>query len=99
MKTVSNILSKMEATLNGSLDGLELDNTDDVIEKSAVIEMVNNLKLLVNDAQQQVKNFNIPAVINQRELLIAYESYCRKLTNTKEQEGDRMLIEEFLSNL
>lgn len=63
MKKVSNILARMEASLNGSLDGLELDNTYDVIEKSTVIEMIKDLKMLVNEAQQQVKNLNIPAVI------------------------------------
>lgn len=40
----------------------------------------------------------IPDVAGQRELLIAYESYCRKVTGTKEQEGDKLLIENFLSN-
>jgi hypothetical protein len=45
MKKVSNILAQMEASLNGSLDGLEFDNTDDVIEKSTVIEMVKDLKI------------------------------------------------------
>lgn len=64
MKKVSNILARMEASLNGSLDGLELDNTDDVIEKSTVIEMINDLKMLVTEAQQQVKKLNIPVVSN-----------------------------------
>jgi hypothetical protein len=34
MKKVNNILGRMEASLNGSLDGLQLDNKCDVIEKS-----------------------------------------------------------------
>ena len=56
MKKVSKILNLMEAILNGSLDGLELDNTCDVIEKSLVIEMVNDLKTLVTKARTEVKN-------------------------------------------
>lgn len=58
MKQISRILGIMEASLNGSLDGLQLDNTDDVIEKSLVIEMVNDLKMLVNEAQTEVKNIS-----------------------------------------
>lgn len=58
MKQISRILGRMEASLNGSLDGLELDNTADVIEKSFVIEMVNDLKMLVNEAQMEVKNIS-----------------------------------------
>ena len=58
MKKVTNKLALMEASLNGSLDGLEFDNKDDVIEKSTVIEMVKSLKMLVNEAQTEVKNFS-----------------------------------------
>lgn len=58
MKQVSKILGIMEASLNGSLDGLELDNTDEVIEKSLVIEMVNDLKMLVNEAQTEVNKIS-----------------------------------------
>lgn len=64
MKNISKILGRMEASLNGSLDGFELDNTDDVIEKSLVIEMVNDLKMLVNEAQTEVNKISInPPVI------------------------------------
>ena len=45
-----------------------------------------------------VKKLTIPNVSKQRELLLAYERHCRIKTNTKEQEGDRMLIEDFLAN-
>lgn len=63
MKKVNSILGRIEASLNGSLDGLELDNMDDVIEKSLVIEMVKDLKMLVDEAKQEVKKLNILAVI------------------------------------
>lgn len=64
MKQITKILGRMEASLNGSLDGLELDNTDDVIEKSLVIEMVNDLKMLVNEAQAEVKNISSNPVLS-----------------------------------
>lgn len=35
------------ASVQGSLDGLELDNKDDVIEKSLVIECLNDIKKLL----------------------------------------------------
>lgn len=63
MKKVSRLLGRMEASLNGSLDGLQLDNTADVIEKSLVIEMVNDLKMLVNEAQTEVKNISSMPVL------------------------------------
>ena len=56
MKKLKSTLGVMEASLNGSLDGLELDNTDDVIEKSVVIEMVYDLKKLLKEAQNELKN-------------------------------------------
>jgi hypothetical protein len=62
MKKVNSIIGRLEASLNGSLDGLELDNMDDVIEKSLVIDMVKDLKMLVDEAKQEVKNLNILAV-------------------------------------
>jgi hypothetical protein len=66
----------LEASLNGSLDGLEFDNTADVIEKSTVIEMVKDLKMLVNEAQQQVKNLNIPVVSVPLPVIIQVLKYC-----------------------
>ena len=35
------------AGVQGALDGLELDNKDDVVEKSTVIEYLNNIKALL----------------------------------------------------
>ena len=55
----------MYAHLNGSLDGLELDNTDDVIEKSLVIGMVKELKALLEEAKEEMKN--IPTKIMEDE--------------------------------
>jgi len=66
MKQISRILRRMEASLNGSLDGIELDNVDDVIEKSLVIDMVNDLKTLVNEAQAEVKNLSSNAMLADR---------------------------------
>jgi hypothetical protein len=43
-------IGKAKAVINGSLDGLELDNTLDVIEKSTVISILRNLiTILEND--------------------------------------------------
>lgn len=56
MRKVIAILNRIEASLNGSLDGLQLDNTADVIEKSLAIEIVNDIMTLVNEAQVEVKN-------------------------------------------
>jgi hypothetical protein len=64
MKKVNNVLGRMEASLNGSLDGLQLDNTCDVIEKSLVIEMVNDLMMLVNEARTEVNNFSSNPVLS-----------------------------------
>lgn len=58
MKKVSQILKVIEASLNGSLDGLELDNTADVVEKSDVVGMVKDLMKLVNEAQELVNNIS-----------------------------------------
>ncbi len=36
------------SSINGSLDGLELDTTNDVIEKSVVIELLNKIKSILS---------------------------------------------------
>ena len=46
----------------------------------------------------ETKALILHVVSQQRELLLAYERHCRKATNTKEQEGDKLLIEDFLAN-
>jgi len=53
MKKLINKIKLMKASLNGALDGLELDNTCDVIEKSTVIEMVKELLKLVDDVEAE----------------------------------------------
>mgnify|MGYP003425107590 FL=1 len=40
--------------LYGSLDGLELDNTCDVIEKSTVVEMINDFKKATKQIQNEL---------------------------------------------
>ncbi len=47
-KSISKKLKLIEASINGSLDGIEFDNNSDVIEKSFVIDMLNDLKKLLN---------------------------------------------------
>ena len=47
-KSASKKLKLIEASINGSLDGIEFDNNSDVIEKSFVIDMLNDLKRLLN---------------------------------------------------
>jgi len=47
-KSTSKKLKLIEASINGSLDGIEFDNNSDVIEKSFVIDMLNDLKKLLN---------------------------------------------------
>jgi len=56
MKKITHKLILIEAALNGSLDGLEFDNKDDMIEKSTIIEMLKSLKMLLNEVQTEVKN-------------------------------------------
>jgi len=46
-KILNRKLSLIEESLNGSLDGFEFDNTSDVIEKSLVIELINDLKTII----------------------------------------------------
>ena len=53
MKKLINKIKLIKASLNGALDGLELDNTCDVIEKSTVIEMVKELLKLVDDVEAE----------------------------------------------
>ena len=86
MKQISRILGRMEASLNGSLDGLELDNTDDVIEKSLVIEMVNDLKMLVNEAQTEVKNISSNPMLADSVAICKHEG-CFLLATCKEYCG------------
>jgi len=46
-KKLQRMINLCKASINGALDGLELDNTSDVIEKSLVIEhLEENLKIL-----------------------------------------------------
>lgn len=46
-KKLSRSIKFCKASINGALDGLQLDNTSDVIEKSTVIEQLNEeLKIL-----------------------------------------------------
>jgi hypothetical protein len=47
-KSISKKLKLIEASINGSLDGIEFDNNSDVIEKSFVVDMLNDLKKLLN---------------------------------------------------
>jgi hypothetical protein len=47
-KSISKKLKLIEASINGSLDGIEFDNNSDVIEKSFVIDMLNELKKSLN---------------------------------------------------
>lgn len=54
MKKIIGILGQIESIIDGSLDGIELDNTSDVIGKSDVIEMLNTLKGMVNKAHTRI---------------------------------------------
>ena len=61
MTKIQKILNRMEASLNGSLDSLELDNKSDFIEKSGAIGIVNDLLRLVSEAMNEVSD--IPLAI------------------------------------
>jgi len=54
MKNVYQKIILLEAMLYGSLDGLELDNTCDVIEKSTVVEMINDFKKATKQIQNEL---------------------------------------------
>ena len=54
MKNVYQKIILLEAMLNGSLDGLELDNNCDVIEKSTVVEMINDFKKATKQIQNEL---------------------------------------------
>ena len=58
MKKATKKLAQTEASINGYLDALELDNTFDVIGKSDVVKMLRSLLMLVNEAQTEVNNFS-----------------------------------------
>lgn len=53
MKKLIHKIKLLKASLNGALDGFELDNTCDVIEKSTVIEMIKELIMLVDDLESE----------------------------------------------
>ena len=42
------------ALINGALDGLELDNTSDVIEKSLVIEQLKHQLSILNSTENKM---------------------------------------------
>lgn len=52
---VKKILNKLEGSINGSLDGFEFDNTTNVIEKSLVTTILNELKSYVTQAQASLE--------------------------------------------
>lgn len=54
-KDINRHLSKMQAFISGALDGLEIDNTDDIVGKSEVIKSFKDLRLMLNDAQNALK--------------------------------------------
>jgi len=72
MKNVSKVLRRMESSLDGSLDGLELDNTSDVIEKSLVIQILKDLKILVNEALTESNNLESNVTVSESSLPIIY---------------------------
>lgn len=55
MEKATRKLAQTEASINGYLDAVELDNRTDVIGKSYVVEMLRSLLMLVNEAQAEVK--------------------------------------------
>lgn len=48
LKTVERKISICKASINGALNGLQFDNTDDFIEKSVVIEQLQELLVILN---------------------------------------------------
>jgi len=55
---IEKTLGLMQSAINGALDGLELDNRDDVIEKSVAIEQMQELQKMVVTCLAQ---FSTPA--------------------------------------
>src|SRR4029079_9591809 len=49
-KKKSNSLGVLESSINGFLDGIDLDNTSDVVERSQVVGMLKDLLLLVKQS-------------------------------------------------
>jgi len=49
-------IARINSLVCGSLDGLELDNTSEVIEKSIVIELLNDIKKLTDEARAELLN-------------------------------------------
>ena len=54
-KEIIKTLALIKAHIDGTLDGLEVGVTDNLIEKSIVTEVVNHLKVLTNDAIELAK--------------------------------------------
>lgn len=52
---------------------------------------------LFDDYVQQVKNLNIPAVINRRELLLAYHEFYLNWRKTVTDSSAKYCVEAFLS--
>ena len=46
--SVTRKIGRIRASVSGALDGLELDNTSDVVEKSIVIEQMKDILTIVD---------------------------------------------------
>lgn len=82
-------LKLIRASLNGSLDGLELDNTSDVIEKSSVILMINELKELVDKA---IELATLPQPVGDGEIKKVAEIEIDKMYGSGESELQKAFI-------
>lgn len=58
MKKLKSTIAQLDASIQGALDGLELDNKDDIIEKSAVIEQLKTELSLIREAGSELKNIS-----------------------------------------
>jgi hypothetical protein len=81
MKTLNKLLGYIESSLNGSLDEIQFDNTADVIEKSLVIEIVEDLKILLSEAQLEVKNISSNHILEDSKNLNEWVDVRDKLPN------------------
>lgn len=56
-KAALRVIKLLKASIQGALDGAELDNTDDVIEKSAIIEQLKVEMKIITDYENGERQF------------------------------------------
>jgi hypothetical protein len=69
-----------------------------VLMQNDILHLVAMAMRAYKNEDKLVKNLALSGVSHRRELLLAFDKHCYKQLGIKEQEGDKMMIEDFLAN-